>query len=393
MKRFIFIMTLFMSLFCVTNASAQSNTEVAMRQYSFWDNWFTSLNAGGSYSLFDTNSDGKFWNHVRPTVGLSVGKWTNPKVGFRLNGELGFNSSVMEIYNNGVNFKDGSTFTHWGVFGDAMFNLTNIIGTYKEDRMFELVAFGGLGYVHGCQDEFVGTTNNLALRGGLQLNMNLSDAWQLNLEPSITALDDEFNGIRSGNKYDAYVNLTLGVTYRFKNWDGNRGFKLLTVYDEATVDGLNKQINLLRETNDAQKALVANQAKMIEMQEKELADAKECCEKNSKLVTKPTINSVVTFKINESSIEESEKVHVFNAAKVLKDNDKLNVVINGYADANTGTAEFNKELSDARANAVKKMLINEFGIDESRIKVVANGSDSQVFDNNDWNRVVIFVTE
>lgn len=39
------------------------------------------------------------------------------------------------------------------------------------------------------------------------------------------------------------------------------------------------------------------------------------------------------------------------------------------------------------------MLVNEFGIDESRIKVVANGSDSQVFDNNDWNRVVIFVTE
>ena len=55
----------------------------------------------------------------------------------------------------------------------------------------------------------------------------------------------------------------------------------------------------------------------------------------------------------------------------------------------TGTAEYNKALSERRANAVKKILV-ENGVDESRMTINANGGDAQPYaDTNNWNRVVL----
>ena len=50
-------------------------------------------------------------------------------------------------------------------------------------------------------------------------------------------------------------------------------------------------------------------------------------------------------------------------------------------------------LSERRANAVKDILVNEYGVDESRIVVDAKGSSVQPFERNEWNRVVIMTAE
>ena len=70
-------------------------------------------------------------------------------------------------------------------------------------------------------------------------------------------------------------------------------------------------------------------------------------------------------------------------------NEKVNIV--GYADRNTGTAEYNLQLSERRANAVADALVNKYGIDRSRLNVKYDGSDIQPYpSDNDWNRIVIF---
>ena len=70
------------------------------------------------------------------------------------------------------------------------------------------------------------------------------------------------------------------------------------------------------------------------------------------------------------------------------------VEVVGYADKDTGTAEYNMELSQRRAQAVADELTKTYGIDASRIKVIAKGSTEQPYpEHNDWNRVVIFVNE
>ena len=62
----------------------------------------------------------------------------------------------------------------------------------------------------------------------------------------------------------------------------------------------------------------------------------------------------------------------------------------GYADKDTGTADYNLQLSEKRANAVADALVNTYGIDRSRLTVKYDGSDVQPYSTNDWNRIVIF---
>ena len=77
----------------------------------------------------------------------------------------------------------------------------------------------------------------------------------------------------------------------------------------------------------------------------------------------------------------------------MKDNPDQNVTIVGYADKDTGTAEYNMGLSKRRAEAVRSALVNEYGINPDRLSVSAEGSNVQPYDVNNWNRIVIFSNE
>lgn len=68
-----------------------------------------------------------------------------------------------------------------------------------------------------------------------------------------------------------------------------------------------------------------------------------------------------------------------------------NISVIGYADKATGTPEYNKQLSQRRAESVVKLLTEKYNIDRKRIQIIANGSDSQLYPkNNNWNRIVVF---
>ena len=48
-------------------------------------------------------------------------------------------------------------------------------------------------------------------------------------------------------------------------------------------------------------------------------------------------------------------------------------------------------MSKKRAQAVYDTLTKTYGIDKSRLAIEAEGSSEQVYDVNNWNRIVIFV--
>ena len=86
-------------------------------------------------------------------------------------------------------------------------------------------------------------------------------------------------------------------------------------------------------------------------------------------------------------------VNVFNVAEYLKANPELSVAIVGYADKNTGTAAYNKTLSEKRAQAVFNALTKNYGINPDRLSVSGEGSSVQPYNTNNWNRIVIFVPQ
>ena len=73
-----------------------------------------------------------------------------------------------------------------------------------------------------------------------------------------------------------------------------------------------------------------------------------------------------------------------------EDQPRPSVAIVGYADKDTGTSDYNMGLSKRRAQAVYDALVNEYGINPDRLSIQAEGSNVQPYEENNWNRIVIF---
>ena len=99
--------------------------------------------------------------------------------------------------------------------------------------------------------------------------------------------------------------------------------------------------------------------------------------------------TTVRFTINSAKITDEEMVNVYNVAQWMKANPNEKIVVTGYADKDTGTSEYNMQLSQKRADNVAAAL-EGYGIAKDRIIIKAQGSDTQVYDTNNWNRIVIF---
>ncbi len=88
----------------------------------------------------------------------------------------------------------------------------------------------------------------------------------------------------------------------------------------------------------------------------------------------------VLFDFNKSTLKPGYKSLFRNAVTVLKLNPELTVEIQGHTD-NRGPASYNQKLSEERAMAVKKHLVNS-GISASRLTTVGFGETRPVASND-----------
>jgi OOP family OmpA-OmpF porin len=87
----------------------------------------------------------------------------------------------------------------------------------------------------------------------------------------------------------------------------------------------------------------------------------------------------VEFDFDKSTIKKGYYKDIDNLVKVMKDYPDLNVVIEGHTDS-VGTAAYNKKLSQRRAEAIKKYMV-ESGIDTNRLKAQGFGMDNPIASN------------
>lgn len=367
MRKGLFIAAVALLLFSGVQAQEK---EMALRQYGFWDNWFIQGQVGAAY----TSGEASFGKLISPTGAVSGGKYFSPAVGARL--QIGGWEGKAKKVSQDINYK----WNYGAVYLDALFNLNNIFAPYRENRFFNLVTLFGLGYNHGFKNlpYTSKATENIVARAGLQGNFRLSEAIDLNLEANMNALHDDFNS-KPGGKYDWYVNVMAGITYKFKNYDGGRGFKLVEAADLSLIKSLNDKINEQRATIDNYKPC---------------PEVEPCPETETVVVNnKGLLSTSVTFRLGKSTIDPLQEVNVYNVAQYMKANEDITLLVTGYADAKTGNDKINQKLSEKRAQNVADMLIKKMDIPANRIKVQSKGSSVQPFSTNSWNRVVIFIAE
>lgn len=351
-------------------------------------------NAAGSYGFINLQGGAQatFTGHgnlgdlVTPVGAVSIGGYMNPVVGMRA-GIMGWRGKegvrhLGKIYD----------FEFMTVSVDMLFNLTNLFSKTKEHRT-NLVLLGGVGVSHPKgKEELAELTPNGGDTGfngriGLQLDVNLTKHWSVNAEVDANRI---FQRAYFGTDHSKHwqVAAFVGVAYKFGKGKRN-------VADIGSATGMNDYFdgqNAIGAHDKGAKAAGSSETEQVKapvVKKEEPAPTKK---KEVKQAAKPQLVKMddghIFFSINSADISSSDMRELKKVADWAAAHPAAKITVTGYADKETGNTQINKAISLRRANRVAEVL-QKYGLQKSRMEVIARGDTEQPFAANNKNRVVI----
>ena len=384
MKKFSLLLITALFAFSMSAQEVQnvSNGTVYLKDKAS-DHWYIGL--GGGTNLYLTKAENDADASIGDRLGwmgqLEVGRWNSPVWGTRLVIDGGHIKHVADVpYGPEQNWLGGHL--------DIMWSMTNALGGYNPDRVWNLAPYLGIGYMYGLNEDwkkpnpdgdlFKFQNQSLTYNVGLINNFQLSRSVALFLELGWRVMQETFDGsgITGDFEYDSMLTGTAGIKFGL---GGKQDFTPAELMDYNLINDLNSQINRLRAENEELR--------------KRPESCPDCPEVAPAVTESVYVPNVVFFRIDSYKIDKGQQVSVYNTAEYLKANPNATVKIVAYADRQTGTPAYNLALSEKRAKAVADALTSEYGIDSSRISVDWKGDTEQPYAENDWNRVAIFFAE
>lgn len=347
-----FFLMIMMALFTVSMTSAQ------VHEGKMFDNIYTTVSVSGVLPTTDFQvGTTEFRKNWRPEFGIEVGK------------------QVTTLYTTGLEFTAGVNTTGVKTAFDDMsllwlhkFNVANAIWGYCPDAKWDFNVVGGLGWGH----DMVVRDNYGVVQAGIEVAYNFNDTWSLVAKPTI-----EWSHVNDGlNVNHSDLGLAIGVSYKFPNVGGGRGF---VPCDE---DFLNSLVNELRADLELKEQSLNGQKEINNQLNAQLQSHK--CAVDTVIIDN-TIAPTIGFVINKAELTSQSDVYLYSIAQAYKDSE---LIVKGYADVKTGNPEYNMELSKKRAEVVKNKLI-KYGA--TNVSIEALGDTVQPFADNDMNRVAIVI--
>ena len=175
---------------------------------------------------------------------------------------------------------------------------------------------------------------------------------------------------------------SLGISYAFKGNYAAPAKPVEPVDGDADGDGVKDSVDQCP-TTPAGVAVDASGC-ALDSDGDGVADYKDQCpdtpagrevdENGCKFVLKSTeeISLRVNFASNSDVVTEDYFAEIQRVADFMKKYASVSATIEGHTD-NTGSASYNESLSQRRADAVMKVLVERFGIDASRVSAVGYG--------------------
>ena len=99
-----------------------------------------------------------------------------------------------------------------------------------------------------------------------------------------------------------------------------------------------------------------------------------------KIIEKGRVTLMIEFDTGKTVVKPRYYNEIQNVADVMKKHPDLNIVIEGHTD-NVGGAKYNLNLSQKRAEAVKRVMETKFGVAASRIKAQGFGYSKPIASN------------
>lgn len=361
-------------LCCASGAQARAaHTDKDGGEYEFRPHWYLQLQGGAQYTL----GEAKFKDLISPNVQAAIGRQLSPAFGLRLSLNAWRSKGGWNGYKASSTATPGNITYKWKYVApsiDLMLNLSNALCGWNPNRTLNVSAFlgggvnyaGGNGEANGLKAQgyeltycWTGKKLRPVGRGGVAVDFRLSDCVSLGLEGNANITTDKYNSKKAGNA-DWYFNALAGLRI-------NLG-KTYTKKEKAEPVRPVEEYVAPKPAPAPAPAPVAE--KKVEKMERD-----------------------IFFTINSSAVPEGEESKVSELALYLNSHKGAKVEITGYADAGTGNDEINDRISAERAESVKAMLVEKYGIDASRVSVSSKGARVQPFAENDKNRVSICVAE
>ena len=359
----------FVGLASTTTAMAQDTApakKYSVATNSFWANWFVSGGISGKayYTSQESGVSKNPFSDKRGTIGfnVAVGKWFTPGLGLRtkldaIKGKQVYSDNHHPLY------------TSLNLHEDVMFNLSNMFCGYSETRVYNFIPYVGLGVATR-----LGTNKNADIyyTVGLLNNFRVSNRVQLfadlHLGAAEGSLDKATNDKWANYKktklhhWDKDLTLDLGVTYNLgkHTWSKVPDVDALMAMNKEQVESLNQTVKEQQDEN----------TRLREM----LSTAKNEAVASNGSSTKEFVGttSSVFFNINSAKVaSRKDLVNVKELAEYAKANNSK-IVVTGYADSKTGSAEYNQKLSERRAQTVANELV-KMGVNRDNIITEAKG--------------------
>lgn len=349
----------------------------------FDGHWFIQLQGGIGQTVGETS----FGDLISPAAALNVGYKFTPIWGLRA-GVSGWEAKgalagPTAVY--GFNYLQGNV--------DVLADICGIFSGYRAKRVLNPYLFAGVG-VNGRfnNDEaralasrfpssdylWDGGKVSPAGRFGLGTGIRISDAVSFNIELNANVLSDKFNSKR-GSAVDWQLGAVAGITVSLGK---KKAAAPLAEYVPAPAPAPELVPAPAPEPAPVEKepAPVREEPVVQQAPEPAPAPAFVAVERN------------LFFTIGKSAIRDEEKGKIDELAGILRENPGTAVTVTGHADAETGSAARNMELSKERAENVAA-AIEAAGISSDRIIVRYVGDTENPFSSAEKNRVAICVVD
>lgn len=370
-----------------------SNTVVIGSAWS--DNWFVGISGGTNAFIGKPLGCEDLFGRIKPTFGLTLGKWFTPSVGGRL-------------YYQGMQFKDCNLAFHDYQHFHADFLWNVLGGRYgkQDNQRLGIIPYMGVGLIHNKDNG----QKPFALSYGVLGQYRLSKRLTASLEIGNTTTFQKFDGYGKVGKFgDNMMSLTAGLSVNI----GKVGWKRIgkstdwdnyhDTYNKVANDNTSYGDNYTRNGYSGLNSLRARLNNKhwdgnapIRKDSISMSDCNEQTTSNYFLEMqqgKVCIGSPVYFFFELGTANLVTPLQLLNLDEIahLANEYGLNVTVVGAADSATGSADINKSLGTSRAKFIAKELYKR-GVASAQVTLVNEGGISDYMPNeaNRQTKVMLY---
>lgn len=335
---------------------------------SFWSNWFIQVGVDASVQnpyrskFADQFHDGRSYG-----VNLAVGKYFTPGLALRLhanwdNGLIERKHSFTFDIPEAPNYDAGG---YASLSGDVMFNLSNMFCGYSDTRTWNFVPFLSAGLIRNFNANTISPMLGVGIentwRFGKHFGIYLDAAYKMMRNDFIPTVDGKFEDKAISH---GILSAELGVMFYL----GSATFAKAVTIDQynALAAASEEALAKLRADLDRERQINADLRAQLAKQPKAVAETKVI-----------SAGTSVFFDINSTKINSKKDLVNLESVATVAKNTGSKILVTGSADSKTGSAAWNQQLSEGRAQAVADELVN-LGVSRDKIETKAVGGINEV---------------